>query len=581
MTESLFSASWYRVAELRPRLRSHALIHRHRYRGQIWYVLQDRSTGRFHRFSPVANFVIGLMNGRRTLREIWDLACTRLGDDAPTQDEVINVLASLHRADVLQTDAPPDIGELHDRNVHQERLKLKQYIQNPLALRFPLFDPDRLLTWLNPLTRRLFGWGGALLWILVVGWALVLMGAHWTELTKDITDRVLATDNLLLMGLVFPVAKLIHEFGHGLAVKAKGGEVHEMGIMLLIFMPLPYVDASASIAFREKRERMLVGASGMLSELFIAALAMFVWVNVEPGVVRALAYNVMVIAGVSTLVFNANPLLRFDGYYIVSDLLEIPNLGQRANAYLGYLVRRYALRVKSAVPPDAAPGERPWFVFYSIASFVYRMFVMVSIVLLLAEQYFVVGVLLALWSLYTMLVQPLAKRVGYLFAAPELRNRRLQALTTAGLTVLIIAAVVFWLPAPSWTRTEGVAVAPQDAQVRAGADAFIKSVAVKVNQPVKAGEVLVVTEDPELLTRVRVFEAQLREQHARYAAAHEDRVQMNMIRRKSRTSRNGWTLPASAPGNWRSAVRETACSSWCKAATCPAASCIAASCWPT
>src|SRR6185436_6627027 len=345
VSESLFSASWYRVANVRPRLRSHAVIHRHLYRSQLWYVLQDRSSGRFHRFSPVANLVIGLMDGKRTLREIWDIACTRLGDDAPTQDEVINMLASLHRADVLQSDAHPDIRELHERNVAQERLKLKQYIQNPLALRFPLFDPDRLLTWLNPVTRHLFGWLGALFWILLVGWALVLVGAHWGELTKDITDRVLAVENLLLMGLAFPVAKLIHEFGHGLAVKAKGGEVHEMGIMLLVLMPLPYVDASASIAFREKRERILVGAAGMLSELFLAALAMFVWVNVEPGLLRALAYNVMIVAGISTLVFNGNPLLRFDGYYIFSDLLEIPNLGQRANAYLGYVVKRHVLGV--------------------------------------------------------------------------------------------------------------------------------------------------------------------------------------------------------------------------------------------
>jgi len=530
VTESLFSASWYRVAELRPRLRSHAVIHRHRYRGRIWYVLQDRSTGRFHRFSPVANFVIGLMDGRRTLREIWDIACVRLGDDAPTQDDLIGVLTSLHRADVLQTDAPPDLQELHERNVRQERIRLKQYIQNPLALRFPLFDPDRLLNRLAPAVRGLFGWGGALLWLAVVGWALVLMGSHWNELTKDITDRVLAAENLLLMGLVFPVAKLIHEFGHALAVKWKGGEVHEMGVMLLIFMPLPYVDASASIAFREKRERMLVGAAGMLSELFLAALAMFVWVNVEQGLVRALAYNVMVIAGVSTLVFNINPLLRFDGYYILSDWLEIPNLAQRANAYLGYLVRRYPFGVRSAAAPETAPGERPWFVFYSIASFIYRMFVMLSIAVMLAEQYFVVGVLLALWSLYTMLVQPLATKAAYLFSGPELRGKRFQALTAVTLSSLIVAAIVVWVPAPSWTRTEGVAVAPLNAHLRAGADAFIKAVVAKPNQSVKAGDVLIVTEDPELLARVELLEAQLREQHARYAAAYEERVQMNMIR---------------------------------------------------
>lgn len=530
MTESLFSSSWYRVAEVRPRLRGHAAIHRHTYRGRVWYVLQDRSTGRFHRYSPTAHFIIGLMDGRRTVQGIWEAACGRLGDDAPTQDEVINLLASLHRADVLQTDSPPDIRELHERNARQERMKLRQYIQNPLALRFPLFDPERLLEWMSPVTNRLFGWGGALAWLVVTGWAAVLAASYWPALSADVLDQVLAADNLLLMALVFPIAKAIHELGHAAAVKARGGEVHEMGVMLLVLMPVPYVEASASLGFRRKRDRMLVGAAGMLTELFLAALAMFVWVNVEPGLVRALAYNVMVIAGISTIVFNANPLLRFDGYYILSDLLEIPNFGQRSNEHLGYLVRRYLFRIKSAMPKEAAPGERSWFVFYAIASFFYRMIVMVSIAVLVAAQYFAIGVLLAVWSVYSMLVLPLAKRIGYLFSAGELRGRRAQAVALCMLLTAVLGGIVFWVPAPSWTRTEGVAIAPENAQVRASADGFIQSVAAVPARTVKRGETLLVTEDPELHARARVLEAQLKEQYARFAALQHDRVQASMVR---------------------------------------------------
>lgn len=530
MSESLFSGSWYRVAALKPRLRGHAVIHRHLYRGRVWYVLQDRSSGRFHRFSPVANLVIGLMDGRRTLQEIWETACTRLGDDAPTQDEIINVLATLHRADVLQTDAATDIGELQERTVRQKKMRLKQYIQNPLALRLPLLDPEPIVSAMAPLSRVLFSWFGALVWLGVMAWALVLVGVHWNELTKDVTDQMLSADNLLLMALVFPAAKVIHEFGHALALKARGGEVHEMGVMLLVLMPVPYVDASASLAFRSKGDRMLVGASGMLSELFLAALALFVWVNVEPGLVRAVAYNVIVIAGISTLVFNINPLLRFDGYYILADLIEIPNLGQRANTYLGYLVRRYLFAVKGAEPGDYAPGERPWFVFYSIAAFCYRMVVMVGIAILVAERFFFIGVLLALWALYSMLVLPIAKKIGYLFDSPELAGRRTQTVVAVGLSAMLLAAVIFWVPAPSWTRAEGVTVAPENAQVRAGTDGFVQRVVAAERQAVRAGDPLVVMEDPELLSKVRVLEAQLREQHARLAAAYDDRVQATLVR---------------------------------------------------
>jgi len=557
MTESLFSSSWYRVAGIRPRLRSHAQIHRHLYRGQVWYVLQDRSTGRFHRFSPVANLVIGLMDGKRTLREIWEVACARLGDDAPTQDEVIQVMASLHRADVLQSDAPPDVRELHERHVTQERLRLKQYIQNPLALRIPLYDPERLLAALEPLARPLFGWAGAIAWLAIVAWALVAAGTHWDALSRDVMGQVLAADNLVLMALVYPLTKLVHEFGHAMAVKAKGGEVHEMGVMLLVLMPVPYVDASASLAFRNKLERALVGAAGMLSEALLAAVALFVWINVEPGLLRAAAYNVLVIAGVSTVVFNANPLLRFDGYYILSDLLEIPNLGQRANAYFAYLVKRYAFGLKSVVPGELARGERGWFVFYAVASFGYRMVVMVGIALLVASEFFFIGVVLAMWSVYTMLVLPVSQRIGYLFGSGELREKRARALTATGLTVAVLAAIVLWVPAPSWTRTEGVTVAPENAQVRAGADGFVQRVLATPNQRVRRGDTLIVLEDPELAARVRVLEAQLREQQAKYDAAFDDRVRQQGIReemahvqaRLATTRQRALDLVVRAPGD--------------------------------
>ena len=107
MAEPLFSTFWYRVAGLRPRLRGHARIHRHRYRGRVWFVLQDFSTGQFHRFEPAVYQVIGLMDGRRTVDEIWRATVDRLGDDAPTQDQLIRLLAQLHGADLLQSSAPP------------------------------------------------------------------------------------------------------------------------------------------------------------------------------------------------------------------------------------------------------------------------------------------------------------------------------------------------------------------------------------------------------------------------------------------------------------------------------------------
>lgn len=530
MSQSLFSTSWYRVAGIRPRLRNHAQIHRHIYRDSVWYVMQNHSTGKFHRFTPIANLVIGLMDGRRSLQDIWDIACNRLGDQVPTQDEVIKLLSDLHRADVLQSDAPPDLAELQQRRKKHVRIRWKQYLGNPLSLRIPLFDPDRMLDRLMPLLRPLFGWTGAALWLVIVGWAIFLIAMHWTELSGDVIDRVFSVQNLLLIWFVFPLIKALHELGHAIATKVDGGEVHEMGIMLLVLMPIPYVDASSATAFRDKRSRMLVGAAGMLAEIFIAALAVFAWVHLEPGTERAIAYDVILVAGVTTLLFNANPLLRYDGYYILADWLEIPNLAQRSNEYLGYLVNRYLFGLEGGRSPVVARGERGWFVFYSIASFFYRMFMMVSIALLVASQFFFIGVLLAIWAFASMLVIPAVKKLHYLVAGPQLESHRRRALISSAAIALFVVMLLGWLPAPSSTRAEGVIWAPEEALVRSTVDGFITRVAVKPGQQVRRGDLLIECEDPELAARTRLLQAQLDELEARYnASIVSKRVQADMI----------------------------------------------------
>jgi putative peptide zinc metalloprotease protein len=530
VSQSLYSSSWYRVAGIRPRLRNHAQIHRHVYRGGVWYVLQNHATGKFHRFTPVANRIIGLMDGERTLQEIWDIAVNRLGDEMPTQDEVVKLLSDLHRADVLLSDAPPDLHELQKRHKKSERMRLKQYIGNPLSLRIPLFDPDRMLDRLLPFAKPLFGRGGVLAWMLAVCAALVLGAMHWRALSDGAIDQIFSVENLLLIWFVFPMIKLLHELGHAFAIKIDGGEVHEMGIMLLVLMPIPYVDASSATAFRDKRSRMRVGAAGMLVELFVAALAMFAWVHLEPGTARAIAYNVIMVAGISTVLFNGNPLLRFDGYYILSDFLEIPNLGQRANDYLGYLTNRYLFGLEGGNAPNATRGERHWFVGYGVGSFIYRMFMMATISIFVASQFFFIGVILAVWAVATMLLLPVGKKLHYLFFAPRLESHRRRALISTGLIVGLVVVLLGALPAPSSTRAEGVIWASEETQVRSTVDGFISKVMATPGQRVQRGDVLIECEDPELQARILVLQAQLDELEAKYnASIGAKRVQADLI----------------------------------------------------
>ena len=531
MSDALFSPSWYRVAALKPRIRAHTRIHRHAYRNKVWFVLQDNASGRSHRFSPAVHHFIGLMDGQRSVQQIWEATSTHLGDAAPTQEEVIRLLGQLHSADALLCDVPPDSMEVFRRHERHERMQWRQRLWTPLALRFPLIDPDRFLERTLPVIQPLFGWFGLLLWLTVVGTGAVLAASHWTDLTENVMDRVLAPQNLLLLWLVYPVVKALHELGHAYATRRWGGEVHEIGIMLLVLTPVPYVDASAAWGFRDKRKRMLVGAAGIAVELFLGALALFIWLSVEPGAVRAIAYNVMLISGISTLLFNGNPLLRFDGYYVMADAIEIPNLATRCNKYLGYLFQRYLCGIKDADNPAESPGERVWMILYGIAAFIYRIFILFVIVLFIAGKFFAVGVLLAIWAVATQIIVPIGKNISFLAKSPGLRRQRGRVLGTSMLIVLAVLGLIFVAPAPSWTRAQGVVWVPDEAQVRAGTECFVERLLVPVDSNVVRGQPLIEAQDPFLLTRVAVLKAQLQELSAQYdAMVVQDRVQAAMIR---------------------------------------------------
>jgi len=288
-----------------------------------------------------------------------------------------------------------------------------------------------------------------------------------------------------------------------------------MGIMLLVLSPVPYVDASASTAFANKWHRAIVGAAGMIVELVIAAIAVYVWVSVEPGVVRTLAYNAILIAGISTVVFNANPLLRFDGYYILADVLEIPNLRQRANTYLGYLCERYLFGSADAQAPRTTRGERTWFVTYAVSSLIYRILVVVAILLYLADQLFLLGVLFAVMTVFTWFVLPLGKGLKYLFTSPRIRRVRGRAIAVSTAMAALAVVLLALFPAPFRTRAEGVVWIPDEAIVRAEVDGFVDRVAATPGVAVQSGELLMLCRDPELTKDVKVFEAQLQEIKAR------------------------------------------------------------------
>lgn len=513
MIESLFSPQWYRVSTLQPRLKPSAEICRQTHRQQLWYVLRDPVGERSHRFTPIAYEFISLLDGRRSIDEIWHLLQGRLGDDCPGQVDIINVLSKLYAADVLLVPGSKEVDELLRRGERREQAKTKGRYKNPAALRFRLFDPQPFLVASHALVKPFFSAPALILYGVLIALGAALALQNWSELSAAAAQQLAQPYNLALLLLLYPVIKLLHELGHAWAVTLEGGEVHELGVMLLVLMPIPYVDASASAAFPRRRERILVSAAGMLVELVLSALALFLWLIIEPGLIRDALLSVMLIGGASTLFFNGNPLLRYDAYYILSDWIGISNLAQRSNSYLAYLFKHYLFGIKGARSPLSAPGERRWFLFYSIASFFYRTAIMLSIALYLASQFFYLGLALAIWVLVLQLLIPALKTLSYLGSAELGAQRNRAWLSSAALGGIGIMLCAF-VPLPSNSQYEGVVWMPGEARIHSKVDAFVHRVLAEPGQHVEAGELLIELSDPLLDTELELEEARVAELQA-------------------------------------------------------------------
>jgi putative peptide zinc metalloprotease protein len=494
VAESLFSPFWYRVSDLHPRLRSGVRVQRQLYRGQVWYLLIDGASGRQQRINRSAYELIGRFDGRTSVNQAWTLLLEQLGDDAPTQEEVVRIVARLSESELVQLEKKPDIEGLFQKRA--ERSRRRRPWVNPLAVSLPIFDPSRLLERLEPASRWLLHPAAFALWGAAVLAAALAAGAHWNVLQDHAAKYMTTAYYLTLAWICYPLIKGLHELAHALAVRRWGGEVHEMGITLLFFMPAPYVDASAANAFRSRWHRAAVSAAGIIVELGLAALSLFIWLAVEPGVLRDIAFVTLFLCCASTLLFNANPLLRFDGYHLLCDVLEMPNLAIRSQAYWMHL----ALRALGAAAPAPAigRGERLWLALYLPASFAYRVALALAFALWLGEKSQWLGWLAAFLMLMFMVVRPAWMAVRSLIAALPLGGPRRRAALITSAAGAVSAALMVGVPFPSTLVVQGVVWPPEQAQVRAENEGFVLEVLARDGDMVQAGTPLLELSEPNL-----------------------------------------------------------------------------------
>ncbi|MCC5848606.1 MAG: hypothetical protein JJU29_10960 [Verrucomicrobia bacterium] len=525
----MFSEHWYRVSDQRVALRAGVRTRRQVYRGEVWRVLYDPFGNQFFRLRPAAYEFVSRLSPKRTVEEVWKECLEIMPDEAPGQSEVIQLLAQLYLSNLLQLDLPPDAQQFFERYRKRKSKERKSYISYIMFARFPLFDPDDLLNVLKPYGKAIYSKIGMLVWLGVI-FSAIKVALDNADALVDQSQGILAPGNLFLLygSLVF--IKALHEFGHGLACKRYGGEVHTMGIMLMIFTPIPYVDATSSWAFRKRSQRMLVGAGGMIFELFVAAIATFVWASTGPGVLNAVMYNMMFIASVSTLLFNGNPLLRYDGYYLLSDMLDIPNLYQRSQQQLRYLAEGKILGRPNVKPASPYRGEQITLAVYGVLSGLYRIIVFGGIILFVSRRFLLAGIVMATICVVSWIIMPTVKYVHYLFTDPALERNRFRAIGISLAAAICVVALVGIVPFPSSFTAPGTIVSTPFVEVPARASGYLKGLETPANIAVQPGTTVVSLLDPEWDFEYRAEEAMLRHTDALYRRSlHRDTADLSII----------------------------------------------------
>ncbi|MGQ7846588.1 biotin/lipoyl-binding protein [Granulosicoccus sp. 3-233] len=514
---SLFSAQWHRVRDVCPRLASDVTVSRHVYRGRTAYVLHRRDTADCHRLDVAGFELVDRLDGETSVGQVWDQAIVERDKDAPTQDEWIALLADLHAADLMVVDRHIAEERLFDRRQKHRASERQQRYLNPLYLRFALHDPDQWLTTLTPLAKRLFSRTAGLLWLMLMAVACISAFSQGVRLWDALTDAtLLSARTTLLFVLVYPPLKFLHELAHALAVKRAGGEVHETGMALMILLPLPYVDASASALFPDKQDRMLVSAAGILVELSAAAIGLLLWATTD-GLLQEIGLVLFMTGGISTLLLNGNPLLKFDGYYLLADWIEIPNLASRSRRTVLDGLRSLLTGKSSRQRRTEDRAEKAWLHAYGIFSATYRTLLMLSIAWVLSDRWFFMGVMLAVLVVILSVVLPLWRAVSALFRDPAYHCRRAVVLAIALPLLLLMMAV--WVPVPHTSVVPGVVWIPEEAEIRVSSNCDINDVFVQPGQQVKAGDVLFACEEPELQARLHELVARVDELQVRRAGA--------------------------------------------------------------
>ncbi len=461
-----------------------------------FYLIEHPIKSKFYRIGSAEYTFISMLDGYTSINQAISKSAALLGDQAINQHEASQICKWIVDQEIGTTEASASAQRLSDSATKARREELVAKT-NPLTPKIDLFNPDRLMSLMNRFVGFMFSSLGAVVWLFLMAVGVWFLVTNWSEFFSQ-SSSLVSRDNWIWFAGIFIGLKLIHETGHGICCKRFGGEVPRAGLVFILLFPLPYVDVTSSWRFDSKWNRAMVGFAGMYFELLIAAVAVMGWVFFQDPFLRMQLFNIFVSASLMTLLFNANILMRFDGYYIFSDLISVPNLASRGSQYLRYFGRKYGLGMKEA-PFFWPEGKSKTIRIYAVAALFWRVLICISLVIAAEKLLYGAGVVLAIVGVFLWVVIPIIKLLSFVFFNKRVTSaNRFRFVSLASITAVV--AVCCWNYCPIYSSLSAPVIADfsKFRVVRTGVGGLLKEICVVDSARVDKGQKIAVLENREL-----------------------------------------------------------------------------------
>lgn len=500
---------WSNIENVVFSIRNSVDFSRHSFRGELQYVVSDEAENKHFKINARTYKILQSLDGIHTANEVFE----RIRGDKNirvTREDILTVIRLAASRGILSSSQfSASLNVVRQQKKQRKQMK-KQIFMNLLFMKIPLFSPNRLLK-----TLYLVCFPFLSVFAFLVYTAFFVVGCYFVytrwEYFVDSANGILSLSNLGWVYVLIVLSKLLHELAHGVTCVKYGRQVTIFGIMLMVFTPLPYVDVSSIWSLSDKNKRIIVTAAGMISDLFLGSIGAIVWIYTSEGLVHTLAYNLVFIAVVSTFLFNINPLIRFDGYHMLCDYLEIPNLQQKGNQSVKYLWRKYVGKDPNAQDQSSSTKEFLICVVYAVLSYLYRLLLMAGIIFFISKKFLILGYILAFVSLIFYLFTPIMKGVKSLFFDMSSKKIRNNYIKFVAISFSFIACLFSLVPMPYAFRSDGVISAHKHSNVYTQIPGDFKKVHIPSGSYVTKGQVLVTLSNDEAKRKLDLLDLKIEE----------------------------------------------------------------------